>query len=219
MKTKNGMVSVLVGVLVIALWYTMLFKPTRSKASKVRKETAEQQAKLAPLQSQLDKARRDAAHAATFKAQLQSLQQAMPNSPALAAFIRDANAIAEASGVTWQSVTHGVPTGAGASMSILVGIQIQGTYGQAIDYLSRLSALRRLVVVDGVQLATAAATGAPGDNQSVGGSTGPFTGATQLLATISARMFEAPAGAAAVGSAVRGVPSGSSPTAPAVKSG
>src|SRR5207249_4978185 len=77
---------------------------------KVKEETATQEAKLAPLQAQLAQARRDAAHAAQFKAQLESLQQAMPASPALAAFIRDANAIASASGVSWQSVTHAPPT-------------------------------------------------------------------------------------------------------------
>jgi Tfp pilus assembly protein PilO len=218
MKTKNMMVSVLVGVLIVGLWYTMLLKPTRSKAAKVRADTAAQQAKLAPLQTQLDKARRQAAHAAQFKSQLQSLQQAMPSSPALAAFIRDGNGIAEASGVSWQSVTHGPPTlSAGGAMSIGVSIQVQGTYGQVLDYLGRLAAVRRLVVVDGVQLSTSAPTGAAGANQAVGGSTGPFTGASQLAATISARMFESPAAAAVSGSPVGSVP-GTSQIAPAVSS-
>ena len=123
----------------------------------MKADTATEQSKLAPLQAQLDQAQRDAAHAATFKAELQSLQQAMPDSPALAAFIRDANGIADASGVSWQSVTHGPPTPAPtASMSITVGIQVKGTYAQVIDYLGRSSPrCKRLVVVDSVQLTTA----------------------------------------------------------------
>src|SRR3954463_13956826 len=97
------MVGILAGVLVLALWWTMLLKPARAKAEKVRAETAVQQSKLDPLETQPAQAQKDAAHAATFKAQLESLQQAMPNSPALAAFIRNANEIAQASGVSWQS--------------------------------------------------------------------------------------------------------------------
>ena len=204
MKTKNLMVGILAGVLVVALWYTMLLKPVRAKTSKVKADTANQESRLSPLQSQLARAQNDAAHASTFDAQLKSLQEAMPNSPALAAFIRDANQIAEQSGVAWQSVTHSPPTpGNGGSMSITVGIQVKGTYGQVLEYLNQLSALKRLVVVDSVQLATAGTSGAVGAGESSsGGSTGPFTGATQLSATISARMFESPSAISIVGSGV-----------------
>jgi Tfp pilus assembly protein PilO len=194
MKTKNLMVGILAAVLVLALWWTMLLKPTRAKAEKVRADTDIEQSKLDPLQAQLTQAQHDAAHAATFKAQLESLQQAMPDSPALAAFIRNANDISQASGVTWQSVTHGPPTvGTDGVNSITLGIQVKGTYAQVMDYLTRLSKLDRLVVVDGVQLATAATTGAStGASSTAGGSTGPFSGGTQLQGVISARMFEAP---------------------------
>ena len=208
MKTKNLTMSVLVGVLSLALWWTMLLKPTRAKASKVKAETAIEQSKLAPLQAQLNQARADAAHAAEFKAQLQSLQLAMPNSPALATFIRDANAIADQSGVAWQSVTHAPPTPSNdGSSSIAVGIQIKGTYPQVIDYLTRLAALQRLVVVDNLALSTAGTTGAQTGGGTSGGSTGPFSGASELTATISARMFES------AGAALAAVPTGVSSTA------
>ena len=89
MKTKNLAMSIILGLLVLALWWTMLLKPTRKKVAKVKSDTTTQEAKLAPLQQQLSQAQRDAAHAAEFKAQLESLQLALPNSPALAAFIRN----------------------------------------------------------------------------------------------------------------------------------
>jgi Tfp pilus assembly protein PilO len=194
MKTKNTMVGVLAAVLVLALWWTVLLKPTRAKASKVRSDTEVQQQKLDPLQTQLATAQRDAAHAAEFKAELDSLQKAMPGSPALAAFIRDANAIASAASVSWQSVTHGPPTpGVDGVLSISLGIQVQGSYAQVVDYLTRLAALQRLVVVNGVQLSTAASTGAEtGTSASSGGTTGPFSGGTMLSATITAQMFVSP---------------------------
>ena len=72
MKTKNLAVSIIVAVLVVALWWTMLLKPTRAKVAKAKSDTTAQEAKLAPLQQQLSQAQRDAAHAAEFKAQLQT---------------------------------------------------------------------------------------------------------------------------------------------------
>ena len=217
MKTKNMMVGVLAAMLVVALWWTMLLKPTRAKAEKVRSDTAIEQSKLEPLQTQLATAQRDAAHAAEFKAELESLQQAMPNSPALAAFIRDANDIAQSTGVSWQSVTHGPPTlGTDGVNSITLGIQVKGTYAQVMDYLGKLAGLQRLIVVDGIQLTTAANTGATAGSAS-GLSTGPFSGATQISGVVTARMFEAPGTASTsegTGVSTAAAPSGTStPTA------
>lgn len=207
MKTKNLAVSMLAAVLVTFLWYTFLLKPIRAQATKVKADTATERDKLQPLQSQLALAQKDASHAAQFKAELQSLQSAMPDSPALAAFIRDVNGIAAASGVSWQSVSHAQPTlGAAGVMSITVGIVVQGTYPQVMDYLGRLAQLQRLLVVDSVQFNPAVQTSAPGasgssaSGSSSGGSTGPFSGADQVNVAIQSRIFETPDASATAGS-------------------
>ena len=109
MKTKNLAVGALAALLTLALWWNFLLKPSRSEASKVKAETAVARTELQPLQAQLAQAQADQAHAEAFKAQLASLKNAVPDSPALAAFIRNANGIADASNVSWQSVTHGPP--------------------------------------------------------------------------------------------------------------
>ena len=200
MKTKNLAVGGLIAVLTLALWYNFLLKPSRSEASKVKAETATEQAKLPPLQAQLAQANNDAAHAGAFKARLAALKHAVPETPELANFIRDANGIAVASGIQWQSVTHGTPLpGEAGTASIAVGIQIKGTYEQVVDYLTRMSALRRLLVLDSVQFtATAATTAAatpgatPGAAPGANESTGPFSGGSVLSVTIAARMFETP---------------------------
>jgi len=223
MKTKNLMVSILVGVLVLALWYTMLFKPTRAKATKAKAEAQTQQDQLAPLQAKLAQARNDAANAAEIKTQLADLQRALPDNPALAAFIRDANAIASASGVAWQSVTHAAPVpGIGGVNSITVGIQVKGTYGEVLDYVGKLAAMQRLLVVDNLQLSSTTSAGGAGDANATEQSTGPFSGGDLLSATISARMFSTPAAAAAaVGTGTTGAPepSAASSSAPASSSG
>jgi Tfp pilus assembly protein PilO len=193
-KTKNLAVGALVGFLVLALWYNFLLKPTNSKVSKVKADTETERAKLQPLQAQLAQANIDAAHADTFKSRLAVLKHAVPDSPDLANFIRDANDIAQASGLTWQSVTHGPPTDvAGGASTISVGIQVQGTYEQVLDYLARIAELKRLVVIDGVQFSAAGTTGAgPGAGTGATESSGPFSGASTLSVSISARMFEIP---------------------------
>jgi Tfp pilus assembly protein PilO len=220
MKTKNVMVGTLAAVLVLALWWTVLLKPTRAKASKVKSDTNTERSQLAPLQANLAQAQRDAAHAAEFKAELDSLQKAMPDSPALAAFLRDANAIASASNVSWNSVTHAPPTtGVDGVTTITLGIQVQGTYAQVVDYITRLASLQRLVVVDSVQLATTTGTGTQtGASATGGGSTGPFSGGSELTATISARMFEsvtATSSLAAPGTTPAATGATTTPTAPA----
>lgn len=198
MKTKNLAVGALVGVLVLALWYNFLLKPTNAKVSKVKAETETERAKLQPLQAQLAQANIDAAHADTFKARLAVLKQAVPDTPDLANFIRDANALAAASNLTWVSVTHGAPTpDASGVVSISVGIQIKGSYEQVLDYLGRIAKLQRLVVIDGVVFSSAGTTGAgAGAAGGAGASTGPFSGASELSVSITSRMFESAQGLA-----------------------
>jgi Tfp pilus assembly protein PilO len=193
MKTKNLAVSALIGLLTLALWWNFLLKPSRSEASKVKAETATERTKLQPLQAQLAQANADAAHAGTFKARLAVLKNAVPDSPELANFIRDANAIADASNIAWQSVTHGPPTTGSAGVStIAVGIDINGTYEQVLDYLGRIAALKRLVVLDNVTLSgggtAAAGTGSTAASAGTG-STGPFSSGSTLTVTITGRMF------------------------------
>src|SRR5260370_18983981 len=178
MKTKNLAVTAVIGLLILALWWNFLLKPSRSQASKVKAETAAERTKLQPLQAQLAQANIDGAHAGSFKTRLAVLKNAVPDSPELANFIRDANAIAAASNITWQSVTHGPPsTGSAGVSSIAVGIDIKGTYEQVLDYLGRIAALKRLGVPGNVTLtpggaaapAAGATTGTP-----VQESPGPF---------------------------------------------
>jgi len=195
MKTKNLAVGAVVGLLVLALGYNFLIKPANAQAKKVKADTAAERTKLQPLEAQLAQANIDASHASTFKARLGALKNAVPDSPALANFIRDANGLAVASHVSWVAVTHGTPSTATPPVaSIALGIQIKGTYEQVVDYLTRLSSLTRLVVVDSVTLAPAGSTGpgAAGATGGVNASTGPFTGGSTLAVTISARMFETP---------------------------
>lgn len=208
MKTKNLAVGALVGVLTLALWYNFLLKPSRSEASKVKAEVELERGKLQPLQAQVALAKNDAANQATFATRLTKLQRAVPDSPALANFIRDANTAAVTSNLTWVSSTHGVPVpGLGGVASISLGIQVRGSYGASLAYLDAIAALKRLVVIDSVQFSPAGLTVA-GATGAGGGSTGPFSGASELTIAITARMFETQAAldAATPGTGATGAP-------------
>jgi Tfp pilus assembly protein PilO len=226
MNTKNLGVGALAALLTLALWYNFLLKPTQSQTSKVKSDIAARKQQLVPLQAQVDQANADAEHQSTLKARLASLETAVPTTPALAAFIRDANDIATASAVSWQSVTHAPPVvGADGVATITVGITVKGTYDQVMDYITRLNALKRLLVVDNVLFSaasapTAASTSTSGGAGSATGggatsgsdlSTGPFSGASQLSVTISARMFENPPVTLATGTAT-GTGTGTAPS-------
>jgi Tfp pilus assembly protein PilO len=210
-KTKNLSVIALGAVLVVALWWNFLLKPAQSQAKKVKAETQTEQAKIPPLEAQLAQANADAAHAGALKAQLAQAKRAVPELPALSAWIRDANSIAAASHLSWLSVTHAAPTASATGVSsILLGVQVRGTYEQVLDYLTRLASMDRLVVVDGVTFSatTASTPGSASTGNPAQETTGPFSGGSQLTGTITARMFEAlpPSADASTGAA------GSTPT-------
>jgi Tfp pilus assembly protein PilO len=201
MKTKTLAVSAVIGLLMLALGWNFLVKPARSEASKVKAETATERTKLQPLQAQLAQANIDAAHAGTFNTRLAALKRAVPDSPQLADFIRDANAIADASHISWQSVSHGPPTlGTTGVSTIAVGITINGTYEQVLDYLGRIASLQRLVVIDNLTFGAGGSPGAGSAADTAGtGSTGPFSGGSRHTVTITGRMFLTPSATDASG--------------------
>ena len=156
MKTKNLAVGALAAALTLALWWNFLLKPTQTKASKVKAETAVERTKLQPLEAQLAQAQADAAHASTFKAQLgrvaarrAELARARGLHPGRQ---RDRGRLQHLVAVGHARAADARHSGVA---SITVGIQIRGTYEQVMDYLGRIAALKRLLVLDNVQFSSA----------------------------------------------------------------
>ena len=189
MKSRNLLVGGVVAVLVIALWFMFLYKPTSAETSKVHKQVKEAERETLGLQAKLaqvsDKARNE-----QTKKELAVLHAAVPANPALASFIRQANQIAAQSGVNWMSVTPTEPTRATGDSAVAIGIQVKGGYAQVLDYLQRLQDLSRLVIVDNVNIS--GATESEGGGGSGGGVFTTETGTdTGLNMQITARMFVA----------------------------
>ncbi len=185
MNRRILLLGVVGALAVVALWWVVIFSPKSSDLHDARNTLSSARTSGETLQAQLTQLKGLAARSTQTEAELGKLSAAIPKTPNQASFITGLNDIADASGITWQSVTMQPPAASagGAPETIVVQIQIQGGFFQALDYMNRLEDLDRLVVVDGVNVANKAGTVA---KSASGGVTG---GSSELTATLNARIF------------------------------
>jgi Tfp pilus assembly protein PilO len=186
-KTKNLVVGAIVVLLVGALWYRVVYSPMENKASKAKTAAHEADVTAATLRQQLA--------AATKKAKVQNvatdvLLAAVPLDAAEATFLRSIDALRVSSGADWQSITPALPTITGTLATISVGISVQGTEDQLARYVSGLSDLNRLFVLDSLAISASTASGTPGSAPSAAPGN-VFTGG-RLQMQISGRIFTQP---------------------------
>jgi Tfp pilus assembly protein PilO len=187
-KQKNFVVGALAAILVLALWYTMLYSPITSKASKANQAAAAAQAKVKSLQAEADRLSPSAPDAKSAKQQQALLNAAIPSDPAEAAFLRDLDSLKAATGVSVQTVTPQSPTSVSGTTTISVNLVIQGGERQVLDYVQRLGGLKRLFVVDGISF-TPGSAGPSGNSGAPGSVFASQSGGTVLQATIAGRLF------------------------------
>jgi Tfp pilus assembly protein PilO len=188
MNSRTITASVLTGVLVIALWWMFVFSGIRSDASDVDGEIDAAKSEALGLETQLQQLEDLEATAPETEARLNELRKAVPAQPELGTFIDSANALGDATGVRWVSVSPAPPTDATTAGTIQFTMVVEGGYFQVLDYLNRVETMDRLVVVDGITVTEGGTEGAEA------------AGPPSLTATLTARMFSqasAPAGAGA----------------------
>jgi Tfp pilus assembly protein PilO len=201
-------------VVLILLWYFMLFSPTSGDLSDTRDQVSELDSQNQALENTIRQLEALSRNSVEQQAQLRTLRAAIPATPDLGEFILQANEIASAAGIDWLSIAPTPPAaggGSGPNATIALTIQIQGQFASVLDYLNRLEDLERLVVVDGINVATAGGEGATGAD----GTASVTSGAPDLSVTINGRMFTdaQPTGAAGSGStATPSTPGGSTST-------
>ena len=141
------------GVLLV-LWFLLLWGPQggRLEDAKARRAAAEDQ--NGTLEVRLARLQEAQERAPQLLADLERLRAAVPDDPALAQFILDANTIAEDAGVEFLSIAPGPPSASltGGPPVVNLQIAVDGGYFQVLDYLDRLDALSRVVVVDSLAL-------------------------------------------------------------------
>ncbi len=147
-------------VVVLLLWYLVLFSPTSSDLNDTRDQVSGVQSQNQELENTIRQLKALSRNSVEQQAKLRTLRAAIPSTPDLGEFILQANDIASASGIDWLSIAP-TPPAAGAAggptSTITISMQIQGQFSAVLDYLNRLEDLERLVVVDTVNVSTAAA--------------------------------------------------------------
>ncbi|MDP9335427.1 MAG: type 4a pilus biogenesis protein PilO [Actinomycetota bacterium] len=208
-RTKNLVIGAIVVLLVGLLWYRVVYSPMESKASKAKTAAHQADATAAGL-------RRDLNSAASKKANGQGvstdeLLAAVPLDAAEASFLRSIDALRVSSGADWQSITPAPPTSAANIATITVGISVQGSEDQLARYVSGLSDLKRLFVLDTLTLTAAAGTGTPGSAPNA--TRGNVFTSGKMQMQISGRIFTQPA---VVPSATGGTTGAAGTTTPGV---
>ncbi|MDQ1397354.1 MAG: hypothetical protein QOG64_2613 [Acidimicrobiaceae bacterium] len=187
MSRRVILIAVAAAVVVCGLWYVTMWSPQQDALGAARSRTAaaEQQASDLGLRVHaLEVARKDMP---AKVAQLDVLRAAVPDQPQLDLMIATVNNAAIASGIDLTALAPAQPAAAGATPSTpgtprVVGgptelpltITLSGTYFQITDFINRINASPRLVVVDTLSLA------------------GGADKAGKMTTSISAKMFVQP---------------------------
>jgi Tfp pilus assembly protein PilO len=191
MNRRTVILGALIAVGVVALWWVLVFSPKSGDLSDAKDALSEAQRRGQTLAAQANQLRDLEKRSPQIEAQLAKYSAAIPEQPNQSDFISGLNDIADASGITWQSVTMQEPAQAnpGEPPTIQVQISLDGGFFQTLDYLNRLEDLDRLVVVDSVTM-----NGGEGGSGGSGGSSSPSSGLTtkgsgELTTALKARIF------------------------------
>ena len=195
-----GMAAVLLAVIVA--WYLVIYSPKSDDLDQAKTATAAEQKKTGDLRFELSRLQSQAKNASQQQALLGRLDQAIPAQPDEAEFILQANSIAAESGIDFLSIAPTPPAASGTTTTIGLTLSIEGSFFQVKEYLTKLEALERLVIVDGINMSAGSSDGTGGDG-------------VTLSVTLQARMFTTAAPPAAAGATTTPDAGTSSTTAPA----
>ena len=162
MNRRVILVAVATCALVTGAWYAFLWSPQSDQIAKTKQQLATTEQQQKDLNFQLRGLEAGKKKLPETKAQLDTLRAALPSAPLLDNAISTVQEAAKASGVDLSSLApsplpaaKGAP-GAGAPAAavpeIKVTMSVAGTYFQVLDFVNRLNASPRLVVVDNLSL-------------------------------------------------------------------
>ncbi len=172
-------------VVLAAAWYLAIYRPSSAKIASAHKSYASAASQVSKLDSQVASLQALEAHIPADKAQLASLDQAVPTTENLRGLLDQLHALATSTGTELTTVTPSPPQSATGTQSssapatsttglqeIPVTMAASGTYGQLTSFMSGLTNLQRSMVIQGVSISS--------------GTNG------QLTASLSTQVFYAP---------------------------
>lgn len=198
-RSRPAIFGAVGAVLILVLWYFFLWTPRSNDVNREKKRADQAETQRDELRTRIARLRALKRDEPLKRSQLESLRSAIPDDPALAQFLLQANDAANRSGIDFLSISPtapsagagatSTPAAAGAPPSIKLTITASGGYFQVLDYMNLLDRLPRLVVIDSIQLG-----GPSGAAPAAGAAAGS---AGSLSVNITARMFVSAAAAAA----------------------
>lgn len=154
MKRSTMLLVALGLILLTAGWWLFLIGPVNDRADQADMERTQALDEERLLRTQLQTLQRVQDNELPYRAAIADLQDSIPPTPQTAALIDDLAALAEETGVVWQSGTYGNPSedeDAGY-FEIPVAIVVEGQYFEILGYLFGISDMERLVRVDAISL-------------------------------------------------------------------
>ncbi len=152
-------------VVLVGIWYVAVFSSQSKSLKKANGQTAAANAQADSLRSQIGVLEQEKTQLPAATNKLATLKSALPDTPALDKLIDDINAAAATSGVDWQTVSPAKPASfaagsaqaaasgfPGGMQSITVAMQVNGSYKQVTDFITKLMGLSRLLDVGSVNL-------------------------------------------------------------------
>lgn len=187
MSRRNLLLTVGAAAVIILAWFVFLWSPKGDDLEQARERRSVAEARESELEVRLAQLRDAERRAPELEAAGDRLRAAVPPTAELSTFLLAANQAATDAGVDFLSIAPTAPsqsTVPGGPTEVPLSINVTGGYHQVLDYLDRLLALPRVVVVDTLS----ATTGGDTDDLSV---------------SLTGRMFttELPAGAASTAQA------------------
>lgn len=150
MTRRNLLLVVALLMAVFAAWYLLLWSPTNRELDEAGARRAAAEGRAQQLELRLSRLQAAQDEFVQLTETRDRLRSALPEEPELARFILDANEAASGSGVDFLNITPVRPAAGapGAPSDVRLGIKVEGGYYQVLDYLERVLALPRLVVID-----------------------------------------------------------------------
>jgi len=150
------MIAAGAGLAVTLLWFLVLWSPQADELNEARDQAQQAEDEVERLELQLGRLEALQEQAPALRSQVEELRGAVPDTPNLAQFILDLDDIAIRSGVTLASISPAPPIegeAPGDPATISVSLTTDGGYFQVLDFLNRLAAMDRVMVVDTLSLA------------------------------------------------------------------
>lgn len=189
-KAKVIVAGVLVSVAIIGLWFVLLWNPTKDKLSKAQDREQAAQDRANQLQTRLATLKSLEKNSAQLEADKALLSQAVPDEDQLDQFIIHVNDTAEATGVSFVTISPAPPAAAAAPNSpqvVSLQIQVTGDYFAILRFMDAMRDGDRLVTVENFSLAKGGEGGQM--SASIGGRmfvVGPLPSATPATAAVPA---------------------------------